>query len=445
MMKKIFLLLLASSALSSLALTKGMAGKAGRLSVGLDTLFSASLPDEAECSDTLAEDTVVADSIDSDYVTPLTTQQRIETLLASDLLQTSQVGFMAYDLTADSVIVAYNENQALRPASTMKLLTAITALDKLGGDYRFSTWLKYRGTVFCNDDDTKALCGDVIVKGGMDPRFGQDDMRAFVEALQKEHIDTVYGTLKADLSFKDAAKYGEGWCWDDKNPVLTPLLWNRKDIFLSRLKEQLTEAGIVITDSVRHGWQGYDEGESVPVRLLCTRHHTIEQVLMRMMKESDNLFAECVFYNISADVARPASAAYTRKVMQETLRRAGVKHSNYRIADGSGLSLYNYQTAAMQVALLRYAYNNNNIFEYLYPTLPIAGVDGTLKRRMQKSPCYGNVRAKTGTLTGISSLSGYLTTRSGSLVAFAIINQGVLRAAPAKAFQDKLCRILCDR
>ena len=139
---------------------------------------------------------------------------------------------------------------------------------------------------------------------------------------------------------------------------------------------------------------------------------------------------------------RPATARLSKKKMEETIRRAGITHSNYRIADGSGLSLYNYQSAEMQVALLKYAYRNSNIFESLYPSLPIAGIDGTLKKRMRKGPCLNNVRAKTGTLTGVSSLAGYLTNRSGHLIAFSIINQGVLRASKAKAFQDAICNIL---
>jgi D-alanyl-D-alanine carboxypeptidase/D-alanyl-D-alanine-endopeptidase (penicillin-binding protein 4) len=78
------------------------------------------------------------------------------------------------------------------------------------------------------------------------------------------------------------------------------------------------------------------------------------------------------------------------------------------------------------------------------PALPLAGVDGTLKDRMQKSKAYRNVRAKTGTLTGISSLAGYLTAANGHQFAFCIINQGVVKAKDGKDFQDKVCRYLCE-
>lgn len=412
-----------------------------RIGNGIGVAPADSISADSIQNDSILDDSLSCDSTCFDSIPVLSVKDRIERLLDSELIKTSQAGIMAYDLTSDSLLFAYNERQTLRPASTMKLLTAITALDHLGGDYQFSTWLKYRGGITDTPEEARLLLGDLIVKGGMDPKFGSDDMRAFVETLQKMRIDTIYGSVIADRSFKDTLLLGEGWCWDDKNPVLSPLLWNKKDLFLERFQEQMAAAGIVVSDSIPMTLLTKSDRPTFTT-LLCTRHHTIEQVLVKMMKESDNLFAEAVFYNISANAMRPATARLSKKKMEETIRRAGITHSNYRIADGSGLSLYNYQSAEMQVALLKYAYRNSNIFESLYPSLPIAGIDGTLKKRMRKGPCLNNVRAKTGTLTGVSSLAGYLTNRSGHLIAFSIINQGVLRASKAKAFQDAICNIL---
>ena len=72
-----------------------------------------------------------------------------------------------------------------------------------------------------------------------------------------------------------------------------------------------------------------------------------------------------------------------------------------------------------------------------------AGVDGTLQKRMVGTEAAGNVRAKTGTVTGISSLAGYLTTATNHVLAFAIINQGVGSSSIGRAFQDKVCQELC--
>jgi len=122
----------------------------------------------------------------------------------------------------------------------------------------------------------------------------------------------------------------------------------------------------------------------------------------------------------------------------------GLNEKDYRIADGSGLSLYNYVSAELETRLLRYAWRNQRIYEHLYPSLPIAGVDGTLEKRMRKTAAEGNVRAKTGTLTGISSLAGYCLAANGHELAFCIINQGIMRNQSGKDFQDRVCQLLCE-
>lgn len=401
-----------------------------------------------------AVDTVYVDSISSDQFIPV--QERISKLLEAKMFQTSQVGIMVYDLTADTLIYAHNEQQTMRPASTTKLTTAITALDYLGGSYRFATTMKYRGAIYDaalpgKDKKTNVLIGNIIAVGGMDPRFGSDDMNAFVEALQKENIDTIYGEVQADRSFKDSDLLGEGWCWDDDNPVLTPLLWNRKDNFVNKLTQCIRNAGIVIRprseiprDSL--GNQFYTTKKDTTA-VLATRYHSIDQILNRMMKDSDNLYAESLLYQVAHAASKgkhPGRAKDALAVSKDIIRRIGLDPSDYRLADGSGLSLYNYQSAQLQVRLLRYAYANPNIYEHLYPSLPVAGIDGTLKKRMTSGKPRLNVHAKTGTVTGVVSLSGYVTAANGNMLCFAIINQGVLSNAPARNFQDRLCYILCD-
>ena len=128
---------------------------------------------------------------------------------------------------------------------------------------------------------------------------------------------------------------------------------------------------------------------------------------------------------------------------EELLSKIGLDANQYRVADGSGLSLYNYASAEMLVALLGYAWRTESIKEHLLPSLPVSGFDGTLKNRMVGTEADGNVRAKTGTVNGISSLAGYITTANGHTLAFAIINQGVGSSAMGRTFQDKVCIELC--
>lgn len=387
--------------------------------------------------DALAADTLLIDSVSPEQQSlpwPQSVVAGIDNLLKSDMFETSQVGMMVYDLDADSAIYCHNERQLMRPASTMKLLTAITAIDKLGGSYQFKTDLCYTGEV---TDGT--LSGNIYCVGGFDPRFNIDDMRAFVESIRKMGVDTIRGNIYADKSMKDEAQYGEGWCWDDDNPILSPLLVGRKDVFIDRFVQELREAGIVVDAFTGQGRKPDD------AFCICRRFHTIDQVLMRMLKESDNLYAESMFYQIgAASGSQPATAHSARSVMNRLIKKVGLDPKRYNIADGSGLSLYNYVTAELEVRLLRYAFKNNNIYLHLHPSLPQAGTDGTLRKRMTSPFTQGNVYAKTGTVSGISSLAGYCTAANGHHLAFAIINQGLLHGRNGRSFQDRVCTILCQ-
>ena len=320
----------------------------------------------------------------------------------------------------------------MRPASTMKLLTAITALDRLGGNYQFRTSLRYSGEVV-----DSVLTGNLYCVGGMDPMFDIIDMNAFVESVLGLGVKTIRGNLVAVTSFKDNLLLGEGWCWDDDNPQLSPLLVSRKDEFMSKFVEMLRAAGIEVDAPITTG--------ALPKESLtiCTRSHTLREILLPMMKDSDNLYAESVFYQAASTVAsRPATAAHGRQAVKETLGKAGVKDIQYRIADGSGLSLYNYVTPELMVKLLIYAYRHRNIYIELFPTLPVAGQDGTLKKRMVKSPANGRVRAKTGTVTGVTTLAGYCASLNGHMLVFSIMNQGTLKIAEGRNFQDQVCEIM---
>jgi D-alanyl-D-alanine carboxypeptidase/D-alanyl-D-alanine-endopeptidase (penicillin-binding protein 4) len=359
---------------------------------------------------------------------------KLDSLLDVPLFETSQVGLMVYDLTADSAIYCYNHRQKLRPASCMKLVTGITALDQLGPKYEYQTRLYYTGEV-----RSRTLWGNIYCVGGFDPMLTQDDVITLAASVRNLGIDSICGLIVADRSFKESLDYGEGWCWDDENPMLIALTIGRKDNFTSTLAEEISRLGINLENVEL--MQGRKPDHAQPLDVCC---HSITQVLERMMKMSDNFYAESMFYQTAASTGRhPATAEDARNITRKLINRVGLNASNYRIADGSGLSLYNYVTAELLVRLLRHAWRTPLISKALMPSLPVAGVDGTLKTRMLKTAAQGNVRAKTGTLTGISSLAGYCTAPNGHELAFAIINQGILDKTSGKAFQDRVCRVLC--
>ena len=387
----------------------------------------------ASAQETEEPDTFQVDTIDVALPWPRNIQYRLDSLLRHPMFETSTVGLEVYDLTADSILYKVNEHQMLRPASTMKLLTAITAIDKLGGSYQFRTQLYYTGKV---EDHT--LTGDLYCVGGFDPRFNIDDMNAFVESIRCMGVDTIRGSIVADRSMKDADLLGEGWCWDDDNPPLSPLTIGRNTQFVDRFIRQLVDDGVVLDVRISDG--------TLPDSAfhLCSRFHSIDQILLRMMKQSDNFYAEAMFYQLAAHQGhRPARAKDAAAIVKRLISKVGLGHRPYRIADGSGLSLYNYLSADLEVRLLRYAYRNSTVYLHLLPSLPVAGSDGTLRNRMRGSFAADNVKAKTGTLEGVSALAGYCTAANGHRLCFSIINQGVMHTNNARRFQDRVCNALC--
>lgn len=356
---------------------------------------------------------------------------RLDRLTASGLFDRSQLGLYVYDLTADAPLYARGHRQVMRPASTMKVLTAVLALDALGEDYLFNTRLYTTAPL-----DT-VVQGDLIVRGGFDPLFSHDDLYAMTGLLRRAGVRRIAGHVRLDLSFKDANLLGSGWCWDDDAVSLTPLLYGGKDEFVSALRTALDSEGIVLDGDIREG--------AVPTgaELLITRSHSLGQVLVPMMKRSDNLFAESVFYQIAALSRKSGAGAKEAGLqMERFVRGLGLDPENYRFADGSGLSLYNRLSPEVLVLTLRHAFRHDNLFSPFQTTLPVMGRDGTLRRRGLRSPARENVWAKTGTVDGVSSLAGYALAPDGHLLAFAIINQGIVRAAEGRSFQDRVCRAL---
>lgn len=388
----------------------------------------------ASVADSLDADTIVADTIPV-LPWPQSLQARLDTIVAkADLLRTAQMGLYVYDLTADSALYSRDSKQTLRPASTMKLITAITALDRLGGAYQYKTRLCYSGEVI---DSLRTLRGNIYLIGGMDPMIGTDDIRAFIASIKELGVDTIRGNICADRSMKDTDLYGEGWCWDDDNPELSALVYHRKDALLSKFFNMLGDNGVVVTGTMeeRRCPNGAFE--------ISCQTHSIDQILNPMMKDSNNLFAESLFYQIGLTRGRPSTAKKAVAVEEEMMKKIKMQGVPHRFADGSGLSLYNYVSAELEVAFLHYAYGDANIYTDLFSHLPIAGVDGTLEKRMRGTVAANNVRAKTGTLSGVSSLAGYCTASNGHILAFAIINQGQQKTAPAKKLQDRICVALC--
>lgn len=378
-------------------------------------------------------DSVLIDSIS--WETDI--EQTLNNIVNNDKLSnTTSIGMQVWDLTNDKPIFNYNEKTRLRPASTMKCITSIAALDKLGSDYKFHTSIYYSGTLV---DSVNTLYGDIYCVGGMDPLLTNNTINEIVDSIKALGINLITGNIYADLSFKDKKDFGRGWCWDDKNPCLSPLQINCKDDFVSVLYQKLLDNNIKI--------DGTPCEKQLPTNatLIIDITHPLSKVMIPMMKYSNNYYAESIFYQLAAISKRPfATAVKARKEIYHLIRKLELNPKDYNIADGSGLSLYNYLTPELEVRFLRYAYNNLHIYQYLLPTLPIAAKDGTLRKRLRNTPAAYKIYAKTGTLFGVSSLAGYAMASNGRQLCFSIIINGSINNQIMKNFQDKICIALCE-
>ncbi|HFB67686.1 MAG TPA: D-alanyl-D-alanine carboxypeptidase/D-alanyl-D-alanine-endopeptidase, partial [Calditrichae bacterium] len=176
-------------------------------------------------------------------------------------------------------------------------------------------------------------------------------------------------------------------------------------------------------------------------RILVVHHsEPLSVVALHTNKPSNNLSAEMLCKTVGAEVyGVPGTWDKGLSAIRAYLDSLGIDSTTYEIVDGSGVSRYNLVFPHMLVILLRGISSDFEIEPEFTASLPIAGVDGSLQHRMKGTPAEGVLRAKTGTLSGVSALSGYTETADGERLAFSILMQHfVVPARNMRAIQDKI-------
>ena len=222
---------------------------------------------------------------------------------------------------------------------------------------------------------------------------------------------------------------------EEKNKIS---LWQPEWYALTLFRQAVESRGIqcegMVTDTV--------PTKAVPVSSVV---HGLDTVMTYMNKVSDNLSAENLLR--TAAVVRfgaPGTAANGMECVMQFLTSMGIDTTRVVSADGSGVSRYNLVSPSLLVHLLIAMAHDEQRLPFWYSTLPVAGVDGTLSERMKGTAAEGNVHAKTGTLDGVTTLSGYAHSRGGRLLAFSIMIQGFAGNTRAyRKIQDKICVFLC--
>lgn len=226
-------------------------------------------------------------------------------------------------------------------------------------------------------------------------------------------IGTESESVKEDLAVDDPALYvGDVW------------------------KQQLEAAGI--------GWNPTTQVRKAQLKkgvpFVTHTSKPLSEIIHELNKESDNFYAEMLTKTLGATRKGEGSFSAGSAVIAEVLKQAGIEH-DYRLVDGSGLSRLDFITPAQMIKLLSYVQvkEYHSVFE---ESLPIAGVDGTLESRLKGTAAENNLHAKTGSMGGVNSLSGYVTAQNGEKLAFCILINGIYKSRYATALQDKLAVLL---
>jgi D-alanyl-D-alanine carboxypeptidase/D-alanyl-D-alanine-endopeptidase (penicillin-binding protein 4) len=183
-------------------------------------------------------------------------------------------------------------------------------------------------------------------------------------------------------------------------------------------------------DDVRAGWVFLTEHQSLP----------LVKALEIINKRSQNLHAEMLLRTLGAEFHGVGTNATGLETVKSFLVESGIDSEKIKLDDGCGLSRENFLTPRFQTSLLGYLLGRP-YFNLFFNTLAVSGTDGTLKNRLSAMDVKGSIHAKTGTLNGVTTLSGYITTQSGKNLIFSIFANSASATTKVKKTIDEICSL----
>ena len=422
------------------------------------------------------------------------------------------------DVDTGEVVLQWLAGEPRNPASTMKLLTTLVALDMLGPAYRWQTDVYALGEI-----SGGRLDGDLLLKGHGDPFLVTERVWQMLRAIRRLGIDEITGDLLIDDSYFDTGDYDPA-AFDRRplrayNVAPNALLMNfkvvrywfepngaevtvRLDPALDNLRvdnrlrvakapcrgyqrgiaittnadnDQVTFAGRFPSGCRRYamdrtvmthnefayglfkslwqesggvfegGWKNAIAGED-DKPLLSFDSLPLADMITSVNKHSNNVMARQLLYTLSAEVlGAPGTEAGGREVISTWLRDNKLELSKLAVENGAGLSRESRIAAADMAALLRFAWKQPYMPEYL-ASMSLTGVDGTLSRRFRNSDLAGKAHLKTGSLDHVTAIAGYLQSRSGRRFAVvALQNFEDIHRGPGEEVQEALLRWLYEQ
>ena len=207
------------------------------------------------------------------------------------------------------------------------------------------------------------------------------------------------------------------------------------------LKMMLREKNISLSGSIKKGTT-----PSSTKQLVEFNSQPLRELVLLMNKFSNNFMADSFVKMIGIDAkGGPGAISKGLDVIREEATALGINKNGFQITSGSGLARDDRICAQQFVDIFKTAYNNFTLFPELMSSLPIASVDGTLKKRMKDSAAAKRLRGKTGSIAGVSTLVGVVQSKGGELLAYAVLlNDQSAEPGSLKPWQNYLGQALSD-
>ena len=216
--------------------------------------------------------------------------------------------------------------------------------------------------------------------------------------------------------------------------------------FVTALRDALIDDGIAVMGVAAEMSQVIEPTMGARTAIATRTSPPLSVIGPYFMKASQNFVAEVLFKTLGKVVKGEGTAAAGRAVVLDTIGSWGVPADAIVMRDGSGLSRYNYVTTGAIVTMLTRMWKNEALRGPFAATLPVAAHDGTLRSRMKNSWLDAHVQAKTGTISNVRSLSGYLETQSGERIVFSIIgNHFTVPSSQIDAIAEKALALVAER
>jgi D-alanyl-D-alanine carboxypeptidase/D-alanyl-D-alanine-endopeptidase (penicillin-binding protein 4) len=345
----------------------------------------------------------------------------------------AKLGALVEDAFSGEEVYDRDGDEAMMPASTLKILTSAAALLALGPGHEFSTRVVADGR------------GRIILLGGGDPyltdRAEPDSypVRGSLDDLAKATAAELRsaGQTKIRLGYDGSLFTGRAWnpTWpgtygDQVTP--TSALWVDRGRHAGgpRDKDPARAAADAFAEALKRHKIGVTKisaatAEPKAEQLAEVTSMPLERIVEQVLLTSDNDGAEVLFRHLAVAAGRPGSISEARKAIKDLLSELKVWDDDMVIHDGSGLSRENRVPAEALVDTLRQAVSEDHLeLRSVLTGLPVAGAEGTLRTRFTDPAAeagIGLVRGKTGTLTGVQSLAGTVWTADRSLLVYAFV------------------------